>query len=341
MASLSIAGEDEHGAKGKKILGFLDLPGEIRNAIYRHALVFNGVKIVFPCKKNQMKGSVRLGALSQTSHEKLSDAGRKVQALVSAHHLLALLSVSKQIYRETKGIFWGENSFIFDDYVDAAIFVQRLGQERMDLIERFGVPTDLFGMCGICAFSGLNLAVDGFGRREHYSAVLRTFQELKQKIELRDGDNHLIKSRPCKATISGGLVDFLQWAGSLDNLSTNRLALTGSLCVRGCKRSDKGWRYVVERLESQNVDPTPPSPLVDKADVDLLRVFCRMDESHQELLPLFRWLEKTDKDILPFFRCLYNNENPLHIQIFQGTFIRPRFIKSVLWAERVGISEGP
>lgn len=143
-------------------VSFLDLPGEVRNQIYRPALVFNGIRPMAPdCYPYLRDVVVEIGWTSRWDEDwrdgiisplvpfmQLDDlavdtskiyGSRKEKPTIPTCEVLAVLSTCKQIYHEARTIFWAENTFVFSTQYDQWAFVRGLGQDRRNLITKLGL----------------------------------------------------------------------------------------------------------------------------------------------------------------------------------------------------------
>lgn len=92
IASTARHQKDDGFTKRKK--GFLDLPAELCNKVYRH--LFHGPH---PYRLHPLAGTTNLRPLSTVSG-------------------ITLFSTCKQIHDEASSILYGENGFLFDTYLD-------------------------------------------------------------------------------------------------------------------------------------------------------------------------------------------------------------------------------
>ncbi|KAL8889260.1 MAG: hypothetical protein Q9215_003426 [Flavoplaca cf. flavocitrina] len=169
--------EGEVHPKVQRSLTFLDFPAEIRLEIYTYVLHFDGVEPKIDWVDYAMdhrkhyeareRGSyiepepkprpwpieVRLDCLTPhrpffatpgihppPDHKTPLDApvSKPKQPLVPLASVLAISSTCRQIYNETKGIFWSKNKFIVDNMWGFHYFAYGLGPDRLRYINCVG-----------------------------------------------------------------------------------------------------------------------------------------------------------------------------------------------------------
>lgn len=101
---------------------FLDLPPEIRNAIYSMLLVFPGA--TYPIAGKPVSVTSRFKYMGERERD-------NVRIPRSA---LEILCVNRQIYDEAVGIFY-QNDFVFATPAKLQLFMVSLGNERLDCIK--------------------------------------------------------------------------------------------------------------------------------------------------------------------------------------------------------------
>lgn len=164
FCSLSLA--DGVGTSANRDSMFLNLPGEIRNKIYRYLLVLDNVvplilkydamlpeycagnfRFVKTCSKlggSDMTYTARIpsGTLYMWNFVPpgLDRVDSVLDHAIEKENVLALLSVCRQIHKEAKGIFWTENAFICHDTFKQQIYISSLKQRQ----RRFGTTYECF-----------------------------------------------------------------------------------------------------------------------------------------------------------------------------------------------------
>ena len=144
----------------------LNLPGEIRNNIYRHVLCYDGIKpevrsawtiwepwdlCTGPCNLRFPHSSRHYSCIN-FDYER---SGLRLQLhviapvrrgtypndlpLVFASHVLSILRTCRQIYEEAHAIFWAENAFVFSSAITMSMFVDRINGTSFELIRKFGI----------------------------------------------------------------------------------------------------------------------------------------------------------------------------------------------------------
>lgn len=169
--------------KARCALGFLDFPTEIRLQIYDFLLCFDGVEPKIDWVDYAMdhrkhyeareRGSyiepepkprpwpieVRLDCLTPhrpffatpdietpSDYQTLLDfaASQRKQPLVALGTVLAIVGTCRQVYNETKGIFWSKNKFIIDNMWGFRYFAYCLGPSRLHYINCVGNLWNLY-----------------------------------------------------------------------------------------------------------------------------------------------------------------------------------------------------
>ncbi|KAL8827997.1 MAG: hypothetical protein Q9191_002847 [Dirinaria sp. TL-2023a] len=129
-------------------LGFLDLPAEIRNMIYRSVLLFNGIQPLIQNIRTRPREShrdfhscMKICMLSPSALEtKYNEFNATAHGdCLAVQKAFALTFTCKQIRKEAREIFWSENTFIFDSLSQRNEFLRHLDQKRKDLIMKIGV----------------------------------------------------------------------------------------------------------------------------------------------------------------------------------------------------------
>lgn len=143
---------------------FLELPGEIRNNIYRNVLCYDGITPEVrspwspwnPCalRTRRWESSLSMrqdsctNLATERSHSRMQlnvmAPVRKgfypgLLPLVLASDVLSLLRVCRQVYEEAHPIFWAENAFIFSDQDTRHRFLHRISAKSFQLIRTLGV----------------------------------------------------------------------------------------------------------------------------------------------------------------------------------------------------------
>lgn len=139
----------------------LELPAEIRNNIYRHALCYDGVtpEVISPWNpwqsRNVYSGLWEAPARIPCNNFLTEKSGLRlqldvispirngiypgVQVPVLASDVLTLLRTCRQVYEEAHVIFWAENTFVFPDQDTLHAFAHRIGENSFQLIRTFGI----------------------------------------------------------------------------------------------------------------------------------------------------------------------------------------------------------
>lgn len=191
---------------------FLDLPAEIRNVIYRDALVFNGItplimrnawsiraqnRTRLPCSywEEDWKGGIdrntemylKVDVMKYDSNGWFySYLDSMKYRTVTLPRVLSLLSTCRQIYKEARPIFWGANVFVLRNEYDQAFFVRWLNQERRNLIRKLGVrvighqsrSSDEWTCRRISWSQHQSTSMSVLGEQTHYPALLRMLRGL-------------------------------------------------------------------------------------------------------------------------------------------------------------------
>lgn len=334
-----------HSRPSLKGLSFFDLPGEIRNPIYRHVLVSNGIKPEFLSRTEEKKGPRKLTE-KMKGPMKLKVLTRfpcpqgyftRDHSLVPARKVLALFFTCKQIYREAKGIFWAENSFLFNDFLEAHTFLKMLGRERRNLISRFGVPIGRLNFPQRDIFSDIDIALGLFGRSEHLFAVIRTIDEIRNKGRLKGGERCRLDSPPHGSTRSSG-VDGLHIATVSIGLPSPKPTPDESLLenVRGRSETDGGWTYAIESLERQHSTRLLSSPWIFDPDEALLRLLRWISQGDKDLQRCFRRAGKKNNAFLQFFRSISMTDADLR-NAFELDRYSSVMVRCVLWAKKIEV----
>ena len=151
---------------------FLELPAEIRNNIYRHALCYDGIipevrpswtawqshTVCTTSWKTPLPMSRELGSNLATDWSSLRmrlDVMAPVRKgfypgvvpSVLASDILNPLRACRQIYKEAHDIFWAENTFIFLDQETMHAFLHRIGTKNFNLIRSLGIERTINADC--------------------------------------------------------------------------------------------------------------------------------------------------------------------------------------------------
>ena len=133
----------------------LNLPGEIRNNIYRQLLCYDGIKLeIRPNWSPWEPWNSRVGPCNHLRHHHscLNCLRMQLDVIapvrrgnyagvlpVFASHILNILRTCRQIHEEAHAIFWTENAFVFSGLPTMAKFVERIGDKPFRLIRTLGI----------------------------------------------------------------------------------------------------------------------------------------------------------------------------------------------------------
>ncbi len=122
----------------------LQLPGEIRTAIYRQALVRSTPIDLWPQIGENLENSLARGSDPRTSSKMV----RRQADLVYVRKRMAtgILGTCRQIYREAAAIFWSENEFEFTgkgSWLGLYRFLLTIGPHARQFITAIGVGSPL------------------------------------------------------------------------------------------------------------------------------------------------------------------------------------------------------
>lgn len=135
---------------------FLDLPAELRVRIYEYALAYpkSGVAVDIPISKQESQDYRPANAAVFTRDydrtfelfQCISSRGWQLINLPPLHKVLALLQVSKLLYKEAMPVFFTQNKFVVRDIAMLRPFLERLSIERRKCIQDLAVGYNEDGM---------------------------------------------------------------------------------------------------------------------------------------------------------------------------------------------------
>lgn len=161
------------------------LPPEVRNEIYRHALVAVPCITISECtrsRETRRTGKGFKNSLSERSsiRAKVTKDQPKGKRHSPVHFTLAinLLGTSRTIYLEAAGLFWHGNLFTFTTFFALRTFLHMIGDkvdslghiEVLAVRSRTGFQEELSALCGAKQMESINipaLCLDGSLRTYH------------------------------------------------------------------------------------------------------------------------------------------------------------------------------